>query len=119
MRICRRSQRLVVLVLETESLGGVSFQMSFGAVVALIAVYETWGEQLRPSCCAAASLARKALGLCAGVAVTTVVVTIERRPVLDLLLPPHHGIRQPPANVTAVPISALWTLPWSVVSMPC
>ena len=33
-------------LLDPASLVGVSFQMSFGAVVALIAVYETWGAQL-------------------------------------------------------------------------
>ena len=32
---------MVVLLLQPESLLGASFQMSFGAVVALIAVYET------------------------------------------------------------------------------
>src|SRR6266702_8680484 len=45
MRICAVAAA-VVLVLEPASLVGVSFQMSFGAVVALIAVYETWGARL-------------------------------------------------------------------------
>jgi competence protein ComEC len=45
MRICAIAAA-VVLVLEPASLAGVSFQMSFGAVVALIAVYETWGGRL-------------------------------------------------------------------------
>jgi predicted membrane metal-binding protein len=34
------------MLVAPESVAGVSFQMSFGAVVALIAVYETWGSRL-------------------------------------------------------------------------
>ena len=45
MRICALAA-MVVLALDPASLVGVSFQMSFGAVVALIAVYEKWGAQL-------------------------------------------------------------------------
>ena len=45
MRICAIAAA-VVLALEPASLVGVSFQMSFGAVVALIAVYETFGARL-------------------------------------------------------------------------
>ena len=42
---------MVVLLLQPESLLGASFQMSFGAVVALIAVYET-GLARRPAAAA-------------------------------------------------------------------
>ena len=56
MRICALAA-LVVLVLDPASLVGVSFQMSFGAVVALIAVYEKWGARLGPG--AVAAKARK------------------------------------------------------------
>src|SRR5438477_2732373 len=45
LRISRRScarAAMVVLVLDPASLVGVSFQMSFGAVVALIAVHDGW-----------------------------------------------------------------------------
>src|SRR6266571_8757078 len=52
MRICALAA-LVVLLLDPASLVGVSFQMSFGAVVALIAVYETWGTR-SPICSTAA-----------------------------------------------------------------
>ena len=113
MRICAVAAA-VVLVLEPESLAGVSFQMSFGAVVALIAVYETWGEQLG-RLLRRGSLARKALGYCAGVAVTTVVVTIGTDP-FSIYHFHRIALYSPLANVTAVPISALWTLPWGVVS---
>jgi competence protein ComEC len=113
MRICAVAAA-VVLLLAPESLAGVSFQMSFGAVVALIAVYETWGEQLGRML-RRGSLARKAFGYAAGVAVTTMVVTIGTDP---FSIYHFHRIvlYSPLANVIAVPISALWTLPWGVVS---
>jgi competence protein ComEC len=113
MRICAIAAA-VVLLLAPESLAGVSFQMSFGAVVALIAVYETWGESLG-RLLRRRSVARKALGYCAGVAVTTIVVTIGTDP---FSIYHFHKIvlYSPLANVIAVPLSALWTLPWGVVS---
>jgi competence protein ComEC len=113
MRICAVAAG-VVLLLAPESLAGVSFQMSFGAVVALIAVYETWGQQLG-RLLRRGSLARKALGYAAGVAVTTVVVTLGTDP---FSIYHFHRIvfYSPLANVIAVPISALWTLPCGVVS---
>ena len=60
MRICAFAA-FVVLLLDPASLVGVSFQMSFGAVVALIAVYETWGTRLA-YLFHSGSFARKVLG---------------------------------------------------------
>ena len=113
MRICAIAAG-VVLLLQPESLAGVSFQMSFGAVVALIAVYETWGESLG-RLLRRGSVVRKALGYCAGVAVTTVVVTLGTDP-FSIYHFHRIALYSPLANVIAVPISALWTLPWGVVS---
>ena len=113
MRICALAA-LVVLVLDPASLVGVSFQMSFGAVVALIAVYETWGAQLARFF-HRGSFAHKALGYCGAVAVTTVVATIGTEPFAIYHF--HHLVLYSPlANVIAVPISAMWTLPWGVVA---
>lgn len=113
MRICALAAA-IVLAIEPESLVGVSFQMSFAAVVALIAVYETWGRRLalllhRPS-----PLGR-ALGYAGAVVVTTVVVTVGTDP---FSIYHFHRIAfySPLANVVAVPLSAVWTLPWGVVS---
>jgi competence protein ComEC len=113
MRICAIAAA-VVLVLRPESLAGVSFQMSFGAVVALIAVYETWGEQLAYAL-RRGSAARKVLGYAGGIAVTTLVVTIGTDP-FSIYHFHRIALYSPLANVIAVPISALWTLPWGVVS---
>jgi competence protein ComEC len=113
MRICALAA-MVVLVLDPASLVGVSFQMSFGAVVALIAVYETWGTRLA-QLFHRGSFGRKALGYCGAVAVTTVVATIGTEPFAIYHF--HHLVLYSPlANVIAVPISAMWTLPWGVVA---
>lgn len=113
MRICALAAAFV-LAIEPESLVGVSFQMSFGAVVALIAVYETFGRRLglllhRPS------WPGRVLGYAGAVVVTTVVVTIGTDP-FSIYHFHHIALYSPLANVVAVPLSALWTLPWGVVT---
>ena len=113
MRICALAA-LVVLVLDPASLVGVSFQMSFGAVVALIAVYETWGPQLARFF-HRGSFVTRAAGYCGAIAVTTLVVTIGTEPFAIYHF--HHLVLYSPlANVIAVPISATWTLPWGVIA---
>src|SRR6266478_5240337 len=113
MRICALAA-LVVLLLDPASLVGVSFQMSFGAVVALIAVYETWGTRLA-YLFHSGSFANKALGYCGAIAVTTLVATIGTEPFAIYHF--HHLVLYSPlANVIAVPISAMWTLPWGVIA---
>ena len=111
MRICALAA-LVVLTLDPASLVGVSFQMSFGAVVALVAVYETWGTRLAQAF-HRGSFVHKALGYCGAVAVTTVVATFGTEPFAIYHF--HHLVLYSPlANVIAVPISAMWTLPWGI-----
>jgi competence protein ComEC len=113
MRICALAA-LVVLVLDPASLVGVSFQMSFGAVVALIAVYETWGTQLA-YLFHRGGFGHKVLGYCGAVAVTTVIATVGTEPFAIYHF--HHLVLYSPlANVIAVPISAMWTLPWGLVA---
>ena len=113
MRICALAA-FVVLLLDPASLVGVSFQMSFGAVVALIAVYETWGTRFA-RLFHSGSLRRKISGYFGAVALTTVVATIGTEPFAVYHF--HHVVLYSPlANVIAVPISAMWTLPWGVVA---
>src|SRR5216683_7125275 len=113
MRICALAA-LVVLLLDPASLVGVSFQMSFGAVVALIAVYETWGTRLA-YLFHSGSFARKVLGYLGAVALTTLVATVGTEPFAIYHF--HHLVLYSPlANVIAVPISAMWTLRWGLVA---
>src|SRR5580700_560267 len=77
MRVCAIAAA-VVLVTDPASLVGVSFQMSFGAVVALIAVYEAYGARLG-HWLHGRSVPGQALGYCGGV-VVTVVATLGTYP---------------------------------------
>jgi competence protein ComEC len=113
MRICAIAAA-VVLVLDPASLVGVSFQMSFGAVVALIAVYETFGAKLG-QILHGRSLLAGVFGYCGAVVVTTLVATLGTYP-FSIYHFHHIALYSPLANVTAVPLSALWTLPWGVVT---
>lgn len=113
MRICALAA-LVVLVLDPPSLVGVSFQMSFGAVVALIAVYESWGGHLA-RVFHRGSWGQRALGYCGAVMVTTLVATLGTEP-FSIYHFHRFVVYSPLANVIAVPISAVWTLPWGVVA---
>jgi competence protein ComEC len=113
MRVCAIAAA-IVLALDPSVLVGVSFQMSFGAVVALIAVYETYGTRLG-QLLHSRSRSGRVLGYCAGVVVTTVIVTLGTYP-YSIYHFHHIALYSPLANVIAVPLSALWTLPWGVVT---
>ena len=113
MRICAIAAA-VVMALDPASLVGVSFQMSFGAVVALVAVYETFGGQLGRILRGRSFLAEIA-GYCGAVVITTLVATLGTYP-FSIYHFHHIAIYSPLANIIAVPMSALWTLPWGVVT---
>ena len=113
MRICALAA-LAVLVMAPASLVGVSFQMSFGAVVALVAVYETWGARLA-YVLHSGPPARRIAGYFAAVVLTTLIVTFGTEP---FAIYHFHQIvlYSPIANVIAVPLSAVWTLPCGVIA---
>jgi competence protein ComEC len=100
--------------MDPASLVGVSFQMSFGAVVALIAVYEAYGGSL-VRLLHSGSLLRRVLGYCGGVVVATVVATLGTAP-FSIYHFHHLALYSPLANFLAVPLSAIWTLPCGVVA---
>jgi competence protein ComEC len=113
MRICALAAA-AVLAVEPESLVGPSFQMSFGAVVALIAVYESFGERLgrflyRPG------FAGRIFGYCGAVVLTTLVATFGTDPFAIYHF--HRlALYSPLANVVAVPLAAAWTMPLAVAA---
>jgi competence protein ComEC len=113
MRLCALAA-LVLLALEPESLVGVSFQMSFGAVIALIAVYEKWGAQFG-KLFHSGSLPRQALGYGGAVLVTTLIATAGTDP---FAIYHFHRIvlYSPLANLIAVPLSGVWIMPWGLVA---
>ena len=107
----------VILLLSPESLLGASFQLSFAAVVALVAAYEAlrgrftlWrgGTEYR-------SLARRIAFYLAGVALTTLIASSATSPfaVYHFNRFAAFGLA---ANMVAVPVTALWIMPWLVVA---
>jgi len=104
---------LFVLLLQPESLLGASFQMSFAAVVGLIAVYEG-GLGRRPE--GAAGLDWTLLLYVAGVALTTVVASVATAPfaIYHFDRMPAYGIV---ANLLAVPLTAFWIMPLGLLGL--
>ena len=104
---------LVVLALQPESLLGASFQMSFAAVVALIAVYET-GVGRHPE--RAGGLDARLALYVGGVALTTLVASLATTP-----LAIYHFGRLPTygvvANLIAVPLTAFWIMPLGLLGL--
>ena len=104
---------LVVLLLEPETLLGASFQMSFGAVVALIAVYET-GAARRPA--GAGGLDWRLFMYVAGIALTTLVASAATTPfsIYHFSRFPTYGIV---TNLIAVPLTGIWIMPLGMLGL--
>ena len=104
---------LLVLLLRPESLLGASFQMSFGAVVALIAAYET-GIARRPA--GADGLDWRLLMYVGGIALTTVVASAATTPfsIYHFSRFPTYGIV---TNLIAVPLTGIWIMPWGMLGL--
>ena len=107
---------VAVLLLAPESLLGASFQMSFAAVVALVAFYEAGRGRLKAVRSALpGGIVGRVLAYAAGVAATTVVASVATG-----LIGLHHfgriAVYGLPANLLAVPVTALWIMPWAVIA---
>lgn len=106
---------LIILVFQPESLLGASFQLSFAAVTGLVAVYEWFG---RPDEGRGAVIRRGMYGplrYLAGVAATTLIATAVTAPfaIFHFNRLAVFGLI---ANLGAVPITALWIMPWAVLA---
>ena len=103
---------VVVLLIQPESLLSASFQLSFAAVVALVSVYEAvrMRRNERPE---TPSWLRRAGVYLAGVAATTVIAGIATAPfaVFHFNRFVEYSLA---ANLVAVPVTALWIMPWAV-----
>lgn len=106
---------LLILVLAPESLLTASFQLSFAAVVALIAVYEVVRDlRLRPG--GERTWPEKALLYIGGVGLTTMVAGAATAPFVMFHFNQLAGYGLA-ANLVAVPITALWVMPWAVATL--
>ena len=104
---------VIVLLFRPESLLGPSFQLSFAAVVALIAVYEAVRDRRRLD--GPLGWRRRIVLYIAGVALTTLVAGMATAPfaVYHFNRFADYGLA---ANLIAVPVTALWTMPRALVA---
>jgi competence protein ComEC len=104
-----------IMLMTPENATGPSFQMSFAAVVALVACYEALRPRLSEWHAHAGPLRRFALYLF-GIALTTVVTTLATMPFTI-----YHFNRFPlysvVANALAVPITGFWVMPWAIAAV--
>lgn len=104
---------LLVLLYDPSSLLGPSFQMSFGAVVALVAAYEALTPRLRLWRQGAGWLRRGGIALL-GMFLSSVVATIATAPysIYHFQTFAVYGVC---ANLIAIPLTSLWVMPWNLV----
>jgi competence protein ComEC len=103
-----------ILLAAPEGLLGPSFQMSFAAVVALIACYERWAArkpELEPP-----GAARRWLRGFAALALTSLVAGLATAP-FGMYSFNRFTVYGLVANMVAVPATDLWVMPWALVAM--
>lgn len=107
-----------ILLMQPEALLGASFQLSFAAVIALISAYEAlskWRQGRGRLGGLSAPGWHKPLLYVGGVALTTLIAGGATAPFAAFHFNqfPHYGMI---ANVLAVPLTALWIMPWAVIA---
>ncbi|MFP4004085.1 MAG: ComEC/Rec2 family competence protein [Alphaproteobacteria bacterium] len=110
---------LFVLALTPESLLEAGFQMSFAAVVALIAAYEAQGGRFAPRSPPAGRLDRTIDGvwrLVAGIAMTTVIASTATAPFAAYHFQ-HTAFYALPANLAAMPVFMLMVMPFGLLGI--
>jgi competence protein ComEC len=105
----------VILLLRPESLLGASFQLSFAAVVALVAVYEVVRDRRRLDESGPPTGPRRALNYLGGVGLTTLIAGSATAPFAVYHFN-RFAVFGLAANLVAVPVTALWIMPWAVVA---
>lgn len=106
---------VVILVFSPESLLGPSFQMSFAAVVALIATYEASANQFRRLGRDSPGPLRRLAVYLGGILLTTLVGSAASSPfaIFHFNSVANYGLL---ANLVAVPLTALWIMPCGIVA---
>lgn len=115
MRLVALAATAVLLVVP-EALPGPSFQMSFAAVIALIAVYDVLKPHMARWREGAGPVRRAGLYL-GGIVLTTLVATIATTPFAV-----YHFQRFAPlavaANLMAIPLTSVWIMPCVLLAYP-
>lgn len=104
----------IILLIAPDSLMSASFQMSFGAVVALVAVYET-AMAARLGSGGGEGLVRRAWFYFAAVLLTTLVSGFATAP-FALFHFNRMANYSMLANFVAVPLTAVWVMPWAIAA---
>jgi competence protein ComEC len=104
-----------ILVFLPESMLGPSFQMSFAAVVALIAAYEVVRDRFAAWRSRAGFLQRRLITL-AAISLTTLVAGTASAPfaLYHFNRFTAYGLA---ANFLAVPLTSIWIMPWLVIGV--
>lgn len=106
---------LVVMVIAPVSVLGPSFQLSFAAVIALIAVYEAIRMRW-PAWRARRSLPGRLALYVAGLSLTTVIANLATAGFV-LASFNRWAVYGLAANLVAVPITAFWVMPWGLLAL--
>ena len=105
---------LVTLLIEPDGMFGPSFQMSFAAVVALIAAYEVAGPALARWRQGLGGLGLAGLYL-GGIAFTSVIATLATTP-FALFHFQQIAFYSVLSNMIAVPVTSFWVMPCSLLA---
>lgn len=105
----------VILLVKPESLFGASFQLSFAAVTALVAVYEFLREKKWSKVGKRRGPGSRILFYMGGVALTTLIAGMATAPYAAFHFNRFADFSLA-TNLLAVPLTALWVMPWAVVA---
>ena len=105
---------LVTIAMDPEGMLGPSFQMSFAAVVALIAAFERGSPRLAEWRSEAGWVLRGLLYV-GGILLTSVVATLATLPfaLFHFQQIAFYGVL---SNLIAIPITSFWVMPWSLIA---
>lgn len=106
---------LIILVFQPEALLGPSFQMSFAAVTALVAIYEKWAEDFTKLWREASWLKKPVIYLSLA-ALTTLIASIATAPFSMYHFGQLPGLGVV-ANLIAVPLASIWIMPLGLLAM--
>lgn len=106
---------VAVLLVQPESLLGASFQMSFAAVIALVAVFEMAGGGLLSAIKTDHQFGRIGRYLL-GVSLVTIIASLATGPFAAFSFN-RFAVYGLAANLIAVPLTALWIMPWGMAAL--
>ncbi|MGY8996378.1 MAG: ComEC/Rec2 family competence protein, partial [Alphaproteobacteria bacterium] len=106
---------IAVMVISPHVVTGASFQLSFAAVIGLVAVYEALKDQWPRWRVAQGPFSRLVLYV-GGVALTTIVANFATGPLVLAQFGRFatYGLF---SNLIAVPLTAFWIMPWGLLSL--